>query len=158
MPTSNKTEHLGLNQWLGTDKPKRADFVEDNAAIDQAVYSHTSNSSIHLSETDRTNFSSPVVAGSYVGDGLEEQDITLPFQPAAVLVIRADCGPVEWYSGGYAMANFGFATQSAGTSGVSLSGNVMTVCQSQMSPIEGDNLANLNMDYGQYFYIALRGS
>ena len=38
MPTSNKTEHLGLNQWLGTDKPKRADFVEDNAAIDHAMY------------------------------------------------------------------------------------------------------------------------
>ncbi len=157
MPTSNKTEHLGLNQWLGTDKPKRTDFVQDNAAIDQAVYSHTSNTEVHLSQSDRSAFSSPAVTGSYVGDGQESQEITLPFSPAAVIVFRSDCGPVEVYSGGYSMSNFGIATQLAGTKGVSLFGNIMTVSQTQLSPIEGDNLENMNMDYGQYFYIALRG-
>ena len=30
MPTNNKTPKLKLNSWLGTDKPMRSDFVEDN--------------------------------------------------------------------------------------------------------------------------------
>ena len=34
MPTENKTANLGLNSWLGTDKPQRADFVEDNRYSD----------------------------------------------------------------------------------------------------------------------------
>lgn len=158
MPASQKTEHLGLNQWQGTDKPKRIDFVEDNAAVDRAIYNHTSNQEVHLSDTDREVFSSPAVMGTYVGDGQEEQQISLPFQPSAVFVMRMDSGPVEWYSGGYTLTNFGFATQESGTSGVSLTGKVMFVHQSLEEPIEGDNLMNLNMDYGQYFYIALRGA
>lgn len=34
MPSANKTEHYGLNQWQGNEYPKRQDFVDDNAIID----------------------------------------------------------------------------------------------------------------------------
>ena len=34
MASTNKTENLGLNQWVGTDHLTRTDFVEDNALID----------------------------------------------------------------------------------------------------------------------------
>lgn len=37
MPSKNRTEYLGLNQWEGNEYPKRSDFVEDNAKIDQAL-------------------------------------------------------------------------------------------------------------------------
>lgn len=37
MPSSNKTANLSLNKWLGSDKPKKDDFVADNEMIDQAV-------------------------------------------------------------------------------------------------------------------------
>ena len=30
MSSSNKTEYLKLNAWLGTDRPQRIDFVDDN--------------------------------------------------------------------------------------------------------------------------------
>lgn len=36
MPSSNKTSHLRLNRWVGTDKPKKDDFNDDNLLIDAA--------------------------------------------------------------------------------------------------------------------------
>ncbi len=41
MASTNMTEHLKLNQWIGSDKPKMADFNADNRKVDQAVGSHT---------------------------------------------------------------------------------------------------------------------
>jgi len=43
MPSTNKTPHLGLNDWNLTDKPEMADFNEDNRIIDQAVSSRIPN-------------------------------------------------------------------------------------------------------------------
>lgn len=37
MPSSNKTSHLQLNQWIGSDKPRKDDFNADNFALDTAV-------------------------------------------------------------------------------------------------------------------------
>lgn len=37
MPSSNKTTTLGLNRWLGSDKPVKDDFNEDNRLIDEAM-------------------------------------------------------------------------------------------------------------------------
>ena len=34
MSSSQKTEYMGLNNWLGTDRPQRIDFVDDNQKID----------------------------------------------------------------------------------------------------------------------------
>lgn len=36
MPSNNKTLHLQLNKWLGSDKPKKDDFNSDNQKIDEA--------------------------------------------------------------------------------------------------------------------------
>lgn len=36
MPSSNKTLHLSLNKWLGSDKPKKDDFNADNQKVDDA--------------------------------------------------------------------------------------------------------------------------
>lgn len=38
MPSTNKTPNLGLNQWLGTDKPKREDWNLDNSLTEQAIF------------------------------------------------------------------------------------------------------------------------
>jgi len=37
MPSENKTPNYGLNQWQGNEYPKRVDFNEDNAIIDEAL-------------------------------------------------------------------------------------------------------------------------
>ena len=36
MSSTNKTE-IGLNLWLGGDKPKREDFCNDNLIIDKQI-------------------------------------------------------------------------------------------------------------------------
>ena len=36
MPAQKKTS-LGLNQWIGSEYPKRIDFVEDNKIIDDEL-------------------------------------------------------------------------------------------------------------------------
>ena len=33
MSSTNKTDYLKLNSWLGTDRPQRIDFVDDNTII-----------------------------------------------------------------------------------------------------------------------------
>lgn len=40
MASTNKTETLGLNQWIGSDKPKMEDFNSDNRLIDTALAGH----------------------------------------------------------------------------------------------------------------------
>ncbi|AFS78515.1 putative neuraminidase [Gottschalkia acidurici 9a] len=37
MASTEKTGFLGLNQWVGSDKPKRQDFVDDNKKIDNRL-------------------------------------------------------------------------------------------------------------------------
>ena len=37
MSSTNKTTHLRLNQWIGTDPVLRTDFNFDNSKIDAAV-------------------------------------------------------------------------------------------------------------------------
>ncbi len=36
MPSQEKTQNLGLNQWKSNEYVKRQDFVEDNMKIDEA--------------------------------------------------------------------------------------------------------------------------
>ena len=52
MPSSKKTEHMGLNQFIGSDHPKMEDFNFDNTQIDQKFQEHIA-SQLHLSEQDR---------------------------------------------------------------------------------------------------------
>lgn len=47
MSSSNKTE-LGLNLWLGGDKPKREDFCNDNLIIDKQITEHKNDVSYHV--------------------------------------------------------------------------------------------------------------
>lgn len=39
MPSNIKTPNIGLNQWIGSEYPKRQDFVDDNLKIDNEIQS-----------------------------------------------------------------------------------------------------------------------
>ena len=52
MSSTNKTE-IGLNLWLGGDKPKREDFCNDNLIIDKQIIDHKIDMSCHVSEEER---------------------------------------------------------------------------------------------------------
>ena len=53
MASSNKTDNLGLNLWLPSDRPKREDFVRDNEIL----------------EEEMSNLQSGILAGFGVDDG-----------------------------------------------------------------------------------------
>ena len=55
MSSTNKTE-IGLNLWLGGDKPKREDFCNDNLIIDKQIINHKNDMSCHVSEEERNKW------------------------------------------------------------------------------------------------------
>lgn len=73
MSSSNKTANLQLNSWIGTDRPKMADYNSDNEKIDAAFGSHTGDMQTHLSQEDRERLETPVYVGTYFGDGAIEK-------------------------------------------------------------------------------------
>ena len=52
MSSSNKTE-LGLNLWLGGDKPKREDFCNDKLSVDKEITIHKNDISYHVAQEQR---------------------------------------------------------------------------------------------------------
>lgn len=54
MSSTNKTE-IGLNLWLGGDKPKREDFCNDNLIIDKQIIDHKNDMSSTCLRRKETN-------------------------------------------------------------------------------------------------------
>ena len=52
MSSSNKTNYLGLNQFVGSDKPKMEDFNADNRLLDEKIQQHIQ-SQLHLTELSK---------------------------------------------------------------------------------------------------------
>ncbi|MBW7572710.1 hypothetical protein [Caproiciproducens faecalis] len=156
MPTNNKTS-LGLNSWVGTDKPMRSDFVEDNTLLDTLLTGHFGNAQMHLSPDDRTLLTQPFTVGSYCGDGAATQVITLPFAPRLVLVFLEQMPANDYFpGGGYNENSFAAVTKTGGSAGVLLSADKLTVYQTQNPPAGGGILNNLNGDTMNYIYVAFR--
>jgi hypothetical protein len=156
MPTNNKTS-LGLNSWLGTDKPKRSDFVEDNILLDTLMTAHFNDTSKHLSTADRTQLEQAFVIGTYTGNGLASQDITLPFE-AKIVFVFFQRKPMNQFkqSEGYNENNFAIVTNSGSTLGVFLDKVTLTVCQTLTAPSAGGTLNNFNNSGNAYVYMAFR--
>jgi hypothetical protein len=154
MPTNNKTS-LGLNSWIGTDKPKRSDFVEDNVLLDTLLTGHFNDAERHLSAEDRTRLEQSFALGTYTGNGLDSQDITLPFAPRIVIVFFQR-KPAYAYRNEYYENNFAIATTEGSMIGVFLDQNVLTVCQTLDTPEAGDTVDNFNRAGNLYTYIAFR--
>ena len=157
MPTTNKTPNLGLNNWVGTDKPKRSDFVEDNTLLDTVISSHLADKAAHLSAADRTVLEEPIATGTLGGNGLESSEFELPFAPRAVFVF-ACYRPMSEYDVNkkYTTINAAAATTSANTPGIAIGGNKVKLSQSQTEPQAGGYFLNMNQNSGLYLYVALR--
>lgn len=154
MPTNNKTS-LGLNSWLGTDKPKRSDFVEDNTLLDSLLNSHFADNTRHFTADDRTLLSQAFVMGTYIGDGQAQQVITLPFAPRLVIVFYMRKGALS-YRSGYYENNFGIIGPAGAMTGLYLDKDKLTVCQDATAPAAGGVKTNLNSSNGMYVYTAFR--
>lgn len=156
MPTNNKTA-LGLNSWVGTDKPMRADFVADNVLLDSLLTGHFNDTQKHLSPADRALLTEGFVLARYTGNGAGSQDITLPFE-AKIVIVYGYRKPAASYNAaaGYNECSFAVITPLGGMQGVYLDGNILTVCQSAAAQAAGGTLCNLNASGAVYFYAAFR--
>lgn len=158
MPTESKTPNLNLNSWTGTDKPKRADFVEDNTIIDNVLGSHIANTLIHMSAAEKELLNSTFTVGTLAGDGNSSCTHTLNFSPKFIVVFISGEVPIRYNSSeNYYVYNFAIATQNTygSTAGASLNGAQLTLQQTQGTPTNGIFL-NLNKYFEQYVYIAFK--
>lgn len=157
MPTNNKTANLGLNSWLGTDKPIREDFVSDNEKLDKVISDHLNDIDAHMTAERLELLNSSFIVGTYTGDGNSVRVISLDFHPRLAIVLYRGMPLVEYNAeGDYMVCNATFLT-SAGEGG-SIGGTILskTIRVSQTAtPING-RLINLNKLNGIYVYIAIK--
>lgn len=154
MASSEKTANLGLNLWEPEDKPIRADFVADNQLIDQVVGTHTKNSNIHITASEKTKLNEPYQVKMFAGTGSASFTYTFDFSPKFVVVYKKNA-PMFVYSGGASVINGALAASVYGaTQGAQLNANKLTLTQ-QSASVNGVR-CNLNEEDGQYVIVAYR--
>lgn len=157
MSSTNKTEELGLNQWIGSDIPKMDDFNSDNAKIDKTVGDHIGDSSIHVTAQQKKVWSNPIGCLSYIGDGSSNRSLKLNmgFEPSVCLVFA-----VNYAVGLTDFANnthynfFGIATINGSTYGLNLDGNVLEVVSGSLTALY--EMSNFNQVGKSYLVIGFR--
>lgn len=159
MSSTNKTTNLELNNWIGTDKPTRSDFVSDNTILDTIINAHTTDTDVHLSTDQKNKLDAPYVADVSLGDGQASKSITLTFAPKLVIYYLRN-KPFSEYdaTNGYTLCNAGIAANlenaSLGSGGITLYGNTFTLTQSTTA--SNGVFMNLNKNNGQYAYVAFK--
>ena len=155
MSSSQKTEYLGLNSWLGSDRPQRIDFVDDNRILDNAIKEHITNTTAHCTSTQKAKYENPYSFQSYAGTGAESKVISLNFSPKLVVVFTKDAPLMQTDSNGIVLANFAITAKSnGGTGGVTINNGNITVYQS--STDIGGVKYNLNKSNNQHCLIAFK--
>ena len=153
MSSTNKTP-LGLNQWIETDRPKRTDFVNDNAILDTVITTHINNEDMHLTSfEEKLRASEPFKIGTVFGTGNTSTLYRLNFEPKLVIVFKKDSAPVE-YTNGYMKVNAAIATNTGTSGGITISGDAVKLQQSTIA-VNGVFL-NLNQELAQYILVAFR--
>lgn len=152
MPSSFKTEKLGLNFWANIDRPVRSDFNRDNAAIDSAVGDHIESTSVHLTDNDRNKLRDTYIIRVLQGTDESTREITLDFSPSVVLYYGVD-KPSSFYANGVNKIYFAVsAKETGGSAGLELAGNRVIISQTTTGDIQYD----LNSSLCQYVLIAVR--
>ncbi|MEE1281778.1 MAG: hypothetical protein UHK60_05940 [Acutalibacteraceae bacterium] len=155
MSSTNKTEYLKLNSWLGTDRPQRIDFVDDNTIIDNAIKNHVQNTTIHCTSTEKSRIENPYTMISYTGTGEATNVIKFAFEPQLVIVFSKDLPSIQTDSSDNTIINQAIVAKSqGGTGGAIINGYNVTVTQST-SAVNGV-FFNLNKYNGQYCAIGFK--
>ena len=87
--STNYTSHYNLCQWEPNDPVLRTDFNADNAKLDAALKSQSTQLAQALKKSDAAYSPQfqPVVVGTYTGNTVPSQKITLNFRPRAVIAM-----------------------------------------------------------------------
>ncbi len=130
MSSTNKTEELELNQWIGSDIPKMEDFNRDNEIIDKTLGEHIWDVSKHVTAEQKKVWSNPLGCASYIGDGSDSRSVNLnmEFEPSVCFVFATNNAVgLSDFANSVHYNYFGIATVNGSTYGLSLDGNVLDV-------------------------------
>lgn len=158
MSSTNKTE-IGLNLWLGGDKPKREDFCNDNLIIDKQIINHKNDMSCHVSEEERNKWNTNVYCNIYYGNNESVRDIATacPFNPSAVIIFPSGVTPHVWDAAngkGYIYTAYGSTFGS--TNGLLLRDDRKTLRVYQNLKGVMNEVACLNESGIAYCYVCIR--
>ncbi|MEE1077304.1 MAG: hypothetical protein UHY68_08620 [Acutalibacteraceae bacterium] len=153
MSSTNKTAYLKLNSWLGTDRPQRIDFVDDNTIIDKAIKDHVQNTTVHCTSTEKAKIENPYTILSYTGTGEATNEIQFTFAPKMAIVFSKDSPSMKTDSSGNTIINQAIVAKSnGGTGGAVINGYNVKVTQSTSAT--NGMFFNLNKYNSQYCIIA----
>jgi hypothetical protein len=155
MSSSNKTKNLNLNSWVGGDKPQRTDFIYDNEVVDQVLGEHIADNNIHLTSTDRKNFSTPVTYFTYIGDGSNKKTMQLPNTCSVVCIVRIGKPPVEYGTGVKPVVNFSTSVLGKNSCPALVFGNKSEIDVCNYTGSNGEKV-NLNVLQGTYLVLCIR--
>ena len=133
MSSSAKTPYLGLNKWVSSDIPQREDFVVDNVILENAISVHHQDTTHHITSAERTKWNNAYSITTYTGNGASSRAVTLngAANPVWGIVFAAGKTPdVTDFSNTADYTYFGIVSANGSTTGLSLSGNTLTVSQS----------------------------
>lgn len=152
MSSTNKTENLQLNQWIGTDTPQRIDFCSDNQILDAVISEHLDDTVEHITANERQVWNSPVYVCSFVGNGSTSREINLEcdFNPIFGIIYPITYMPfVADFTNGTHLNYTGFFSPYGSSIGISLSGKKVTLSQSTIpiSPAEYKYYNAKNINY-----------
>lgn len=152
MASKFKTDNLQLNNWVGSDRPTRSDFVMDNSIIDSVLGSHVQSESMHLTSDEKQRVGSPYYFKIVQGTDEESRTITFDFEPQMVLMFPSDSPPVELVDGNLRI-NCCIAVRNYGsTRNCYISSSGFKVFQKT----EGSIISNFNNSDYQYVIVAFR--
>ena len=158
LSSTNKTENLNLNNWIGSDVPQRVDFNMDNSIIDSVLGGHIDDEDVHVSTDDRSKWNAPYYMGTYIGNDASSRTIDVPcsFNPRWGIVFAAGIFPQLNDYGNQGDYNyFGIVSTNGSTIGVSLSGKQLSVIQSATA-VSNYEYRNYNEGGTTYVYILFR--
>lgn len=101
MPSTNKTNHLGLNQWQESDRPVRNDFNSDNLLVDTALGEHLANGDIHVTAEEKSYIKDWLLSYSYTGTGESSRAFVLGEKIRFVMIFAKDKPLADYSAFGY---------------------------------------------------------
>ena len=156
---SHQTTNFQLCQWEADDEVLRADFNSDNLKIENALSAVKA-----VADVAFTPENSPIVIGSYTGDGAATRVISLGFTPKAVYLCRYDGathtrGTSNGYYGGLALPGHNVSVDIFGIQSWVAGKSVLGIVENgfQVSYVANSSLFCLtNEKDSDYRYLALR--
>lgn len=153
MSSTYKTTYLGLNKFIGSDKPKMDDFNFDNETMDKKFQEHVE-SNLHITEEEREMLGkSNYIVGTYTGDGEANRVVDIGFAVDFGMIF-ASGEPLNLFQAAASTTHIysGMISQKGCSKGIVLAEKGFTVQQTSTNPPDGKKCM-LNQSGKTYIYI-----